>query len=56
MMRTGISRVSGQREFPEDLEDVMPVLDRGTGVTRKMLHVSGEASASPKLSLEIKTF
>lgn len=49
MMRTGISRVSGQQEFP-DL-DVMPVFG-----TRKMLHVSGEASASPKLSLEIKTF
>lgn len=53
MMRTGTSQVSGQREFPEDLEEnVMPVFDRGTGVTGKMVHVSGEALSpqhSPKL-------
>lgn len=53
MMRTGTSQVSGQRECPEDLEvNVMPAFDRGTGVIRRMVHVSGEALSphhSPKL-------
>lgn len=53
MMRAGISQVSGQQEFPEDLEEnVVPVFDRGTGVMRKMVHMSGEALSpqhSPKL-------